>query len=113
MKWLIILLFILPLDAYSQRYEVKKRCTGNSNSAIVIEYQNQYHVVVTPQYFQHNWVVTSLDGIGMGGTRTMYYSEGGTNRNMNVRVLGRFRWKYSGLPGATGVCRKVVNENLF
>jgi len=109
MKWAIIILFLFPPVLQAQEYQVKDRCMGSGTHAMVVEFNEQYYVVVTPQYFQSNWMIRDLLGISMGGYHMMYYSSSsGGNSSVEVRVLSRWNWKYAGFPGARAVCRQIT-----
>lgn len=109
MKWALFILIFLPTALQAQEYEVKDRCMGGGSYAIVVEFNDQYYVVETPEYFQHNWVVIDLMGIVHGGTNLLYYANSaGATKSMQVRVLSRYRWKYAGLIGASSVCKQIT-----
>ncbi|MDR8389677.1 hypothetical protein NC796_00920 [Aliifodinibius sp. S!AR15-10] len=112
MKWLLLLFTLLPSVLLAQEYEVEHRCQGNNTHAMVVEYNDMYYIVVTPQYFQHDWTIRHLNGISLGGHGTLQYSTNATNSNeMHVNIISRSKWKYSGLTGAINVCREVAKGN--
>lgn len=115
MKWaLVILIFILPATVQAQEYKVKDRCMGSGIYAMVVEYNDQYYVVETPQYFQPGWRIRDLLGIGIGGSHTLYYSDsGGAYQSTEVKVLSRMQWKYAGYPGARAICRTITQRAYF
>ncbi|MDR8391689.1 hypothetical protein NC796_11085 [Aliifodinibius sp. S!AR15-10] len=109
MRWMIVILFLLPGTLQAQEYEVVKRCLGSGTHAILVEYHDQYYTVETPQFFQHNWQIRDLPGIQHGGNHLLYYSDAvSSQNNMQVNVLSRMRWRYAGKVGAQALCRMVT-----
>ncbi|MFH5831328.1 hypothetical protein ACG2F4_00465 [Halalkalibaculum sp. DA3122] len=114
MKWLLTLLILLPSILQAQEYKVEHRCQGNNKHTMVVEYHDLYYVVVTPEYFQHNWTIRHLDGISFGGQGTLHYSTNATRSNqMEVNIISQSKWKYSGRTGAINVCREIVKGNSY
>lgn len=114
MKWVLLILLLYPVTLQAQEYEVKDRCMGNGTYAMVVEYNDQYYIVETPQYFQHGWIIQDLLGITLGGSSMLYYSgSGGSNQSTEARVISRVRWRYAGYPGARSVCRQIVQGSYF
>ncbi|MDR8390171.1 hypothetical protein NC796_03395 [Aliifodinibius sp. S!AR15-10] len=111
MKGVLVLIIValLPTTLLAQNYEVKKRCKGNGTNAMVVEHKDQYFVVKTPRYFQHGWMIRRLVGINGGGYRTLdYLNSSGDSYQMEVQVLSRMQWNYSGYAAARTVCRKIT-----
>lgn len=99
--------------AQSDRYEVKKVCFGTETYAAVVEYNQQYYVIVSKDLILKNYIITDIFGLFQsGGNTNIRYYNNNIPGEMNVQVLSRFRWKYSGFPGARAVCRIVANRGL-
>lgn len=114
MKWVIIILVLLPAVLQAQQYKVKDRCMGNGTYAMVVEFNDLYYVVETPEYFQPGWVIEDLVGIATGGYRTLYYFDSvGISNSVEVRVLSRWQWRYAGYPGARAVCRQITQASFW
>lgn len=109
MKGIVFILVLLPVTLQAQDYTVKKRCSGNGSNAMVVEYKDQYFVVKTPRYFQHDWTIHRLAGLMTGGYHTLNYTDGSGQRyQMEVYILSRMGWNYSGYPAATTICRRIT-----
>lgn len=108
-----VLLVGSTTNTYAQfdRYEIKKVCFGPGNYAAVVEYNQQHFVIVSREVILRNYVITDMFGlIQSGGVTSMRYFHNNSRGEMNVRVLSRFRWGYSGYPGARTVCRSVASR---
>lgn len=113
MKWVIVFLVItLPSSPDSDPEPVIKRvCMGNGKYAAVLEYQNQYYVITSKKLLRKSYQIYFEAGFKNGGTYHMEYFDTNNNRKyMNITVLSRLVYKYSGYEGARSVCRQVTQR---
>lgn len=111
MKWFLLIVVFFPVTLSAQSYKVKKTCMGNGTFAVVVEHDDQYFVVQTPEYFQRSWGISEVWGINLGGWGTLnYVDDAGSPHQMDVQILSRVQWRYAGLPGAISVCRQVTQS---
>lgn len=119
---LILSFFVLGvISAFAQSsYNVEKVCYGPGRSAMVVEYNNLYYVIVSNSIpLTMNMVVTDIPHIHFGGYSEMwFYNAPGSAGSDYVNVIKsgqpvfvNNRWQrffYSGLPGARSVCRQIA-----
>lgn len=97
-------------DALDPEYDIKRVCVGNGIFAAVVKFDSQYYVLTSKTPLRSSYSIISLQGLKFGGQRDMEYFGNNSKKIMQVRVLSRFQYKYSGFEGARSVCRQITQR---
>ncbi len=107
------LLFHDTSNAQIGEYKIEKVCAGQGKYAAVVEHNKQYYVMVSNQLIRKNYQITDVIGsFQIGGQSQIALFHNNNRQEISVNILSRNQWKYSGLPGATSVCRSVVSSDF-